>query len=137
MGNDCTLQADATDCKTTNQGVCLQAFFSFKFKSSGLRYELGLKFVLVTFAGSADLSRLVTGMTFEFFCSTLKLKLDKNERVETDDGYIDEDPCVTKCLGVVCFMKGKEWHMKQSEVRNHGETMNHQIKMIRVLQETF
>ena len=138
MGNDCTLQADATDCKTTNQGVCLQAFFSFKFKSSGLCYELGLNIC------TGDVSWLLCGPfvpgdwnDVKFFCSTLKLCLEENERVEADDGYIGEDPCVTKCPGGVSFMEGKDWHMKQSEVRNQGETVNHWLKMFRVLQETF
>ena len=112
MGNDCLLQVDATDCKTMNQGACLEAFFSFKFKSSGLRYELGLNI------RTGDLCWLCgpfppgDWIDVKIFCSTLKLRLGKNERVETDDGYIGEDPCVTKCPGGVHFMEGKDWHKK-------------------------
>jgi hypothetical protein len=137
VGNDCLLQVDSTDCKTTNQGACLEAFFSFKFKSSGLRYELGLNIC------TGDLCWLCgpfppgDWIDVEIFRSTLKLRLGKNERVETDDGYIGEDPCVTKCPGGVRFMEGKDWHKKRSEVRNRGETVNHRLKTFRVLHETF
>ena len=137
MGNDCLLQVDATDCKTTNQGECLPAFFSFKFKSSGLRYELGLNI------HTGDLCWLCGPFApgdwndVEIFRSTLKLHLEENERVEADDGYIGEDPCAMKCPGGVRFLEGKAWHMKQSEVRNRGETVNHWTKTFRVLHETF
>jgi hypothetical protein len=42
----------------------------------------------------------------------LKLHLEENERVETDDGYNGEDLCFTKCPGGVHFMEGKDWHKK-------------------------
>lgn len=46
----------------------------------------------------------------EIFRSTLKLRLEENERVETDDGYLAGDPCFTKCPCGVRFMEDQWWH---------------------------
>jgi hypothetical protein len=67
----------------------------------------------------------------------LKLRLDENEQVKTDDRYIGEDPCFTKCLGSVRFMEDKGWHTKQSKVQNRGDTVNHQLKTFGIVSETF
>lgn len=137
VGNDCMLQVDGTDCKATNQGVCPKAFYSFKFKSSGLRYEVANNII------TDDICSITGPMPpgdwpdVEVFRFALKGDLDENERVETDDGYIGEDPCFTKCPGGIRSMEDERWHAKRSKARNRGETVNHRLKTFGVLGGTF
>lgn len=65
-----------------NQGVSLEAFFSFKFKNSGLLYELGNNI------WTGDLCWINGPLPpdLEVFRSALKLRLEENEWVKTDDG---------------------------------------------------
>jgi len=137
IGNDCLLQVDGTDCKTQNQGVSHKSFYSFKFNHGGLRYEVGLCIRTGHIVWINGPFPPGDWPDVEVFRSSLKLNIDENERVETDDGYIGEDPCFTKCPGGVRFMEGQQWHDKRSKVRNRGETANHRLKTFKVLQETF
>jgi hypothetical protein len=137
VGNDCLLQVDGTDCKTTNQGASHQAFYSFKFNYGGLRYEVGICIRTGHIAWINGPFPPGDWPDVEVFRSTLKLNLEEGERVETDDGYLGEDPCFTKCPGGVRFMEDQQWHKKRSVVRNRGETANHRLKTFKVLQDTF
>jgi hypothetical protein len=127
------LQVDATDCKTTNQGKSHEAFFSFKFKNSGLRYELGSNIRTGDLCWISGPFPAGDWPDVEVFRFGLKKYLEKNERVETDDGYIGEDPCFTKCPAGVRYMEDKHWLSKRSNVRNKGETLNHRLKTFQVL----
>jgi hypothetical protein len=69
----------------------------------------------------------------EVFRSALKKCLDKNERVEADDGLIGEDPCFTKCPGGIRYMEDEQFASTRSKVRNKGETVNHRLKNFKVL----
>jgi hypothetical protein len=128
---------DATDCKTTNQGACPEAFFSFKFKYGALRYELGNNIRTGDICWISGPFPPGDWNDLEIFRFALKLRLDPKERVEADDGYIGEDPCSTKCPGGVRFMEDKRWHKKRSKVRNRGETVNHRLKTFAILSTTF
>ena len=98
------------DCKTTNQGACLKAFFSFKFKYGSLRYELGNNIHMGDLCWISGPFLPRDWNDLEVFWLALKLCLKENEQLETDDGYIGEDPCFTKCPGSVHFME--DWHWK-------------------------
>lgn len=128
---------DATDCKTTNQGDCLVAFNSYKFKYSGLRYEVGNNIRTGDLCWINGPFPAGDWPDIEIFRLSLKHLLGENERVETDDGYIGEDPCVTKCPGGTRYMEDERWHNKRSSVRNKGETVNHRLKTFQVLGGTF
>ena len=131
------IQIDGTDCMTTNQGESLPAFYSFKFKNSGLRYEVG------TCIRTGDLVWINGPFPpgdwpdVEVFRLNLKLQLGANERVEADDGYIGEDPRTAKCPGGVRYMEDQHWRAKRSNVRSRGETANHRLKMFAAIDGTF
>lgn len=114
-----------------------RGFFLFKFKYGGLRYELGNNI------HTGDLSWLSGPFPpgdwndLEIIRFVLKLHLDDNERVEADNGYLGEDPCVTMCPGSVCFMEDQHWHKKWSKVQNCGEMFNHWLKTFGILSHTF
>jgi len=137
VGNDCLLQVDATDCKTTNQGECPEAFYSFKFKYGGLRYEVGICIRTGHIVWINGPFPPGDWPDIEIFRSDLKLRLKENERVETDDGYIGEDPCFTKCPSGTRCLEDERWRNKRNNVRSRGETANHRLKTFRVLSETF
>ena len=98
------------DCKTTNQGACLEAFFSFKFKYGSLHYEPGNNICTGDLCWISGPFQPRDWNDLEVFWLALKLHLKENEQVETDDGYIGEDPCFTKCPSSVHFME--DWHWK-------------------------
>ena len=137
VGNDCLLSVDATDCQTQNQGDCHEAFYSFKFKSGGLHYEVGICIRTGDIVWLNGPFPPGDWPDVEIFRSDLKLHLEENERVETNDGYIGEDPCFTKCPGGIRFMEDKHFHKKRSKVRNCGETANHHLKTFNIICDTF
>jgi hypothetical protein len=137
VGNDCLIQIDATDCETENQGECLAAFFSHKFKSSGLRYELATNIRTGDFVWICGPFPPGDWPDLEIFRWGLKGLLRDGERVEADDGYKGEDPLFTKVPAGARYMEDTHWNMKRNKVRNRGETLNHRLKTFKVLGGTF
>jgi hypothetical protein len=134
---DSLVSVDGTDCKTTNQGQCPLAFYSFKFRSSGLRYEVCVCIItghIVWISGPfppgdwPDLS---------IFRHALINALDEGERVEADDGYIGEDPNTTITPGGIRFMEPKITHKIRGRVRNRQESVNERLKLFSCIGGTF
>lgn len=137
VGNDCLVSVDGTDCRTTKQGKSWKSFHSFKFKSSGLRYEIGLSIIggdIVWVAGPYPPGDWVD---IEIFRHTLKGELDKNERVEADDGYKGEDPEFIKTPCEIMHDQGEEAKALRSRVRSRHETVNKRFKQFKCLSEAF
>lgn len=137
VGNDCRVSVDGTDCLTENQGLSHKAFFSFKFKYAGLRYEVGVCIrtgYIVWVRGPYPCG---DWNDITIFRQGMKYALDENERVEADDGYTGEDPALIKTPGGVRFMEDMWWLKKRSKVRQRGETANHRLKTFKVLCHRF
>lgn len=133
VGNDALTQLDATDCETTNQGKSKKAFYSFKFRHNGLRYEIGINIRTGDIVWIMGPWPCGDWPDVECLRSDLKHHLEEDERLETDDGYIGEDPCITLCPAGVRAMESDSWHKKRGEVRSRGETANHRLKTYKVL----
>jgi hypothetical protein len=131
-GNDCLVSVDGTDCPFQSKR---KEFYSFKFRKSGLRYQVAVSikngdivYIDGPFpAGSYN--------DIKCFCWGLMGWLDENERVEADDGYIGEAPMYVKCPK--CFTNDNQKLSMQSRVRSRHETMNKRLKQWGCLQKPF
>ncbi len=71
----------------------------------------------------------------EFFCSSLSLWLDRDERVEADDGYIGNAPYKVKCP--TSLTNPDETQAMQSIVRMRQETINMRLKQWEILKQVY
>jgi hypothetical protein len=136
-GNDCLVSVDCTDCKVQKRGKSKKAFWSFKFRSSGLRYEIAVCILtgdIVWINGPfpcGDWPDIV------IFREQLKHFLDPNERVEADDGYVGEDPHAVKVPSSTVHQHDAQQLAMRQRVRSRHETVNNRIKQFKVVAETF
>ena len=88
-GNNCLISVDGTDFRIAELG---KTFYSFKFKKSGLWYEVGIciKTGWIVWINGPYEPGIYNDL--QFFRNLLKSFLGKGERVEADDGYIGEAP---------------------------------------------
>lgn len=135
IGNDCLVSVDASDCPTTNQGAKTKSFFSFKFRGPGLRYEIGVSIILADIVWVHGPFPPGDWPDIEIFRHAMKQALDKNERVEADDGYKGEDPEFIKTpSGIV---HDEEKLALRSRVRSRHETVNKRLKQFECLSSEF
>ena len=90
------ISVDCTDYKVCiNKGVH-KAWFSYKFRNTGLRYEIALciKTGIIVWVNGPFPCGDYNDLTI--FRSALLHELDEDERVECDDGYGGEAPLVCK-----------------------------------------
>ena len=132
MGNDCLVTVDGTDFMVPE--TC-RKFYSFKFKKSGLRYEVCLCIVtgdIVWVHGPFPCGQYNDLMIFR---SCLMHHLGPDERVEADDGYIGEHPEHIKYPRD--FTNPKKTEFMQQRVRNEQETVNKRFKNWGILKQVF
>ena len=133
QGYDCQMTIDCTDCYLSNVAHSMAAFNSYKFKRSGLRYEIGLciktGWICWVFGG------LPCGdwVDVDIFRLALKHELDEHDRVEADDGYVGEDPVKTKVPASMVHPQDKKILRVRSKVRRRHETVNKTLKTFLVL----
>ena len=123
---------DGTDFRVPESG---RSFYSFKFKKSALRYEIGLSIltgVIVWINGPYEAGDWVD---LEIFRNSLKSHLEYGERVETDDGYLGEAPEFIKCPA--SFTNPTETLFMQQRVRNRQETINKRLKNWGILKQVY
>ena len=136
--NDCLISVDGTDVRIPQQGPAIPGnpFSSFKFKGKcGLRYEIGVDILagnIVWIEGPCAAGKYVD---VEIFRRGLAHWLDKNERVEADDGYIGEAPQKVKCPG--CAANPTENQGMQNRVRSRHESMNGRFKSWEILKSMY
>jgi len=124
VGNDCLLSVDGTDFRVAKSYQ--KPLYSFKFKKSGLRYEVALCIKtgdICWWAGPYLPGLWNDNMIFN---DGLVQHLEQGERCETDDGYRGSSPLYAKCPAVD-FVGPDEVAMKQ-RVRNRQETVNKRFK---------
>jgi hypothetical protein len=124
IGNDCLLSVDGTDFRIA-MGYS-KPFWSYKFKKSGVRYEVGLCILtgdICWWNGPYEPGIWNDGMIFE---DALKLNLEFGERCETDAGYRGSAPEFVKCPGGVWGESAKR--EMQQKVRSRQETVNERLK---------
>ena len=124
VGNDCLLSVDGTDFRIA-KGYS-KDLYSYKFKKSGYRYEVGLNIKtgdICWWHGPYPPGIWNDNMIFR---DALAKALEPGERCETDKGYRGSAPQYVKCPGGVEGDDDKE--AMQARVRNRQETVNERFK---------
>ena len=106
-------------------------FWSFKFKESGLRYEVGINIVTGDICWWHGPFACGKYNDLTIFKDALQLYLEEDERVEADMGYMGCAPYHVKCPGGVWSDPAKE--DLQKRVRSRHETCNNRLKKWNIL----
>ena len=131
-GNDCLITNDGTDFRVAEHG---KIWYSFKYKKSGVRYEVGLCILtgeIVWIAGPYEYGKW---NDISIFRNALMTELGPAKRVEADDGYIGEPPLHIKCRKI--FANPEQTLFMQQRVRNRQETVNKRFKNWGILKQVY
>jgi hypothetical protein len=121
----------------TKQGKSPKAFWSHKFRSSGLRYELAVCIKTGEIVWLHGPFPAGDWPDVNIFRHALKHYLGENERVEADDGYVGEDPKIIKTPKGVRFLESERVRSARGEARAHHETCNNLVRQFGVLSDVF
>jgi hypothetical protein len=91
---DCLISCDCTDFRIPEYG---KKFYSYKYRKSGLRYEVGLCILTGDIVWINGPYECGVWNDVSIFRNSLLSHLAANERVEADDGYVGEHPRYIKC----------------------------------------
>ena len=131
-GNDCLLSVDGTDFLSPEYG---KAFYSHKFRHSGLRYEVVLSIKSGWICWISGPWNPGKWNDLEIFRMSLMSFLEPYERVEADDGYLGEAPLKVRCPKCVSVPEERKEMMKK--VRSRQETINKRFKDWEILDSQF
>lgn len=134
FGNQCLVSIDGTDVPVEEQGGFSSKFFSHKFRSAGLKYEVGVciqsgRIVWVNGPFRCGMNDLQVSR------QALTGSLDEGEMVEADRGYQGE-PMKIKTPGPL-HNRSKEEERSKDLVRARHETVNGRLKYFRILRALF
>jgi hypothetical protein len=124
--NDCLLSVDGTDFRLAMGWS--KAFYSFKFKRSGYRYEVGLCIKtgdICWWNGPYEPGDWNDEMIFK---DALAKNLEVGERCETDRGYRGSAPVKVKCPGGLLADPDPAVKDMAQRVRCRQETVNERFK---------
>ena len=93
VGNNCMVSVDGTDFRIEETG---KQWYSHKFKKAGVRYEVGLAIKTGDIVWLEGPLPCGNWPDIKIFWAAMVHYLDKDERVEADDGYIGEAPATAK-----------------------------------------
>ena len=133
VGRDCLLSVDGTDFRIA-MGYC-KVFWSYKFKKSGLRYEVGLCIKTGNICWWSGPYAPGKWNDLAIFRDSLVSMLEPGERCETDRGYQGAAPAYVKCPGVV--EADPNTAEIQQRVRSRQETVNKQFKNWAILSTVY
>lgn len=141
IGNDCLVGVDGVDClyKTRQlyDGSPDSRFYSYKFKKSGLRYEIALGLRNDNICNISGPFRPGSGGSNDLtiFRLGVKAMLEPGERVEADDGYRAEAPRFCKTPNH--WLTRKDQERMRGRLRRRHETINRRIKVFKALDVVF
>jgi hypothetical protein len=121
--NDCLMSVDCTDFQIAEHG---KKFYSFKYKKSGLRYEICLCILTGDIVWINGPYEAGTYNDIMIFRDAVMTELSPNEQVEADDDYRGEHPQHIKCPAG--FANLEETEYMQQRCRNRQETINKRFK---------
>jgi hypothetical protein len=101
-------------------------FWSYKFKKSGLRYEVGLSIQTGDICWLSGLYAPGKRNYLSIFRDLLVSMLEPGKRCETDRGYQGATPACVKCPGVV--EADPNTAQIQQRIRSRQETVNKRLK---------
>ena len=123
--NDCLLSVDGTDFRLAKKYS--KRYYSYKFKKSGYRYEVGLCIKtgdICWWSGPYPPGDWNDNMIFN---DALAKHLEEGERCEADKGYRGSAPKFVKCPGGL-EDPDPEVQAMSARVRNRQETVNERFK---------
>ena len=132
IGNDALVTIDGTDMKV--QMHYDKRYFSHKFHSKGLRYEVGI----------CILTEYIVWINGPFQCGIPDIEIARqclvgnltlNEMVEADNGYEGEDWHI-RTPAAQHYRSNKEKQTKRRTAQRH-ETVNERLKNFNVLSNAF
>lgn len=126
------MSVDGTDFRIFH---CGRKFYSYKYKSSGLRYEVALCILTGECVWLNGPFQPGIWNDLLIFKSALLGELEEGERVEADDGYVGEAPRHVKCPKSIAQREDTE--RMQSLVRRRQETINRRFKQFGVLRQRY
>lgn len=126
------MSVDGTDFRIPHAG---SNFYSFKYKASGLRYEVAVCILsgeCVWVNGPFE-----PGMynDIQIFRTAIMDELEEGERVEADDGYRAESPGKVKCPQ--SMTRREDTVVMATVVRRRHETINKRFKQFGALKQVF
>ncbi len=124
VGRDCLMSVDGTNFWIA-MGYC-KPFWSYKFKKSGLQYEVGLCILKGDICWWSGPYAPGVWNDLTIFRDSLALMLEPGERCEMDRGYQGSAPTHIKCQGV--FWADSNLTEIQHRVRSRQETVNERFK---------
>ena len=135
-GEDCLVSIDCTDFEIEEPTHRWKGWFSHKHNGPGVRYEIAVSLKrghLVWIHGPFPCGQWPD---VSIFRNCLKSFLDKNERVEADDGYIGEEPISCKTPGGF-YSRSEDVDDARRRLRSRHETANARIKYYGICSQTF
>ena len=141
IGNDCLASVDGTDFlfmgRKLKNGKPDKEYYSHKFKTLALRYEIGIAIRSSKIVWIAGPYKPGIYNDIEIFRRPLGLKsmLENGERVEADDGYMGECPLHCKCPGSDTSHKNQK--KMRARVRMRHEHVNERMKNYNCLNVKF
>ena len=131
-GNDCLLSVDGTDFQRSKTS---KDWFSYKFRRSGLRYEVATSILGGDICWICGPWKPGKYNDLDIFREALATWLEPNERVEADDGYAAEAPLRVKCPASIA--EPVERAAMTQRVRSRHETVNKRFKQWGILRQVF
>lgn len=128
--NGCYVSVDGTDCPIAEPSPFSRAWFSYKLRSAGLRYEVGISIESADIVWVSGPFQCGTMNDLSIFRQGMKLQLDDGERVIADSGYRDTS-CITP--DEAYLLPGRI----HSRLRARHETVNARLKDFNVLFKRF
>ena len=122
-GNDALLSVDCADFRVPYWG---KAFNSYKFRASGVRYEVALCIATGWICWTYGPKPPGLYNDLMIFREALMLELDPNEKVVADGIYRAESPHITKTPHTVNSYRNEE---QETLVRARHEHVNKRYKM--------
>ena len=126
------MSVDGTDFRIFH---CGRQFYSYKYRASGLRYEVAICILsgeCVWISGPYE-----PGLwnDISIFRNGLMHELEEGERVEADDGYKGEAPRHVKTPNSIA--QREDTATMQSLVRRRQETINKRFKQFGILKQVY
>ena len=125
IGNDCLVSVDGTDFRVEASGA---HWYSHKYLSSGVRYEVGLCILSGDIVWIEGPFPCGAWPDINIFRRSIIHYLEEGERVEADDGYIGDSPLHCKIPSVMGPTNLPEYEAMESRVANRHETVNKRFK---------
>jgi len=134
VGNQCKVSIDGTDVQVQELGGFAKDFYSHKFKSAGLRYEVGLNIRTGDIVWIHGPFRC--GMTdIQISRHAIVNALEEGEMLEADLGYLGEHAKIRTPSAL--HVRSEEEKAMKSLVRSRHETVNERMKNFEALTGLF